>query len=902
MKINKKLSLLLIFTLLSSVLLAQKKTIDASTHKDWRRVDSKEMSTDGRFISYKYVYMYDNELSKEAKNTVYLYDVNKKKTKTLSNVSDFKYWAGGKWASFNKLGAKDSEERVMTLMRLSDGKEIEWHRKETLILSDISSTASYTKREGDYNNLVVFNVLGADSIKLNGLVKYDLYDNEKSVIYMVHEGEEAVIRYGELSDNMNSHKEIYRNDKAKLKYFWFSYLGMTVEFGVPLDAKDKYGKSDKYSYNIKTGKLSKLIQAREISIDDNSKTVDYGSLDLLENNKFTVFNVGDKNVTKREKRDTSKRDKSFELELWSWDDDTVPSMQSDYYREPRQEPIKYVLNNTTGKTYPITSHDYTSVRFSRNKTMEHAILINEIPYSANSDWRNEARADFYVLNLNDGERYLLAKNLTSRPEWSPNGDYIIYWDSHIKAWISVEPETMSKVNLSENIPYAVHNEYHDKPNPVSPYGIAAWSKDGSKLFIEDAYDIWLVDVSGKTEPSCFTHNFGRETGRTLRFLNHNYSDIVVDVTEPQMLQSLSDDMGSGIFTLSPKGKFTKNIEGAYSIRLDALAKDGSRYLFTRQTYREDRDIWVADRGFKNPRKVSDVSPQLEDYNIGNVEIVEWENYKGTISRGLLYTPEDYVKGKSYPTIVNFYETHTGGLHGFHLPGPSSAMINVIDYVSNGYIVFMPDVYFEIGEPAQSSYDIVVSGTKELIGRGIIDKKRVGLQGHSWSGYQTACLITMTDIFTCVNTGAPITNMTSGYVGLREESGSPRMFMYEDWQCRMGMTMWDDLDAFVRNSPIMHADKITTPTLIFHCDKDGAVSYTEGRSLFLAMRRLQKPCWLINYKGEGHFVSSDAASADWTLRMKQFFDYYLNYTAMPRWMSEGINIEERGYDQKLDFVK
>ena len=186
---------------------------------------------------------------------------------------------------------------------------------------------------------------------------------------------------------------------------------------------------------------------------------------------------------------------------------------------------------------------------------------------------------------------------------------------------------------------------------------------------------------------------------------------------------------------------------------------------------------------------------------------------------------------------------------------------------------------------------MVSGIRSLIDRGIVDSSRIGLQGHSWSGFLAAYLVTRTDIFKCVNIGAATVNLTSVYTAIREGSGQPNMFMFEDWQCRMGATLWDDLDSYIANSPLLFADRIHTPALIFHCDQDEAVSFYDGRNLFLALRRLQRPVWMLNYMGQGHFLTSRPAQVDWTIRLQQFFDHYLKSAPMPRWMKEGININE-----------
>ena len=172
----------------------------------------------------------------------------------------------------------------------------------------------------------------------------------------------------------------------------------------------------------------------------------------------------------------------------------------------------------------------------------------------------------------------------------------------------------------------------------------------------------------------------------------------------------------------------------------------------------------------------------------------------------------------------------------------------------------------------------------------------------WSGYQTSYLVTKTDLFTCANIAAPITDMVTGYLGIRNGSGLPRYFMYEETQSRMGKTLWEAKDKYLASSAILEADKIHTPLLILHNDEDEAVAYEQGRALYLAMRRLQRPAWLLNYKGEGHFVLGRGAQKDWTIRMMQFFDYYLKGTKEPRWMKEGIHLRERGIDQKYDLLK
>ena len=533
----------------------------------------------------------------------------------------------------------------------------------------------------------------------------------------------------------------------------------------------------------------------------------------------------------------------------------------------------------------------------------YVIIGDETPYRKLTDWRDGDAADYYLVSLETGDRKLVFPDLCERPVWSPNGKYVLFYHGKKKAWYKLEPVSGELTDISAAIGFPVYNEEHDLPKPANSYGIAGWMAEGNEVVLYDKYDMWVIDLTGRKKAYSLTNGWGRENKTVLRILKSDYDSKKIDTKQNILLETVNtESLDQGVYELSPSRKLRKLIEGPYALNFNALSSDRKYCMFIRQSYSEFRDIWWSKIDFANPVKITEANPQQKDYHWGSVELVDWVNYEGEKNRGLLYLPDDYDPSKRYPVIVNFYETHTGELHVSPIPTLSSAMINVVTYVSNGYVVFMPDVHFTVGAPGESCYNAVVSGTQMLIDKGIADKDRIGIQGHSWSGYQVAYLVTRTNMFRCANPGAAVSSMVSAYTGIRAGSGMPRMFMYEETQSRMGKTLWDDPKMYIKNSPIFYADKIQTPLLIFHCDGDEAVPYSEGLNLFLAMRRLHKPAWLLNYKGDRHFLYNKAAEIDWTIRLQQFFDYYLKDAPMPRWMKEGINVNERGVDQKYDFVK
>jgi dipeptidyl aminopeptidase/acylaminoacyl peptidase len=224
------------------------------------------------------------------------------------------------------------------------------------------------------------------------------------------------------------------------------------------------------------------------------------------------------------------------------------------------------------------------------------------------------------------------------------------------------------------------------------------------------------------------------------------------------------------------------------------------------------------------------------------------------------------------------------------------------YVSRGYLLFVPDIPYRIGYPGESALDAVVPGVLDLVGRGFVDRAKIGVQGHSWGGYQIAYMVTRTDLFAAAEAGAPVANMVSAYGGIRWQTGMSRAFQYERTQSRIGGSLWDTPLRYIENSPIFTADKIRTPLLMMHNDEDGAVPWYQGIELFVGLRRLGRPVWMLNYNGEAHGLREDHNRKDWAIRMQQFFDHYLMDAPTPVWMEEGVPAILKGQTLGLELTQ
>ena len=300
--------------------------------------------------------------------------------------------------------------------------------------------------------------------------------------------------------------------------------------------------------------------------------------------------------------------------------------------------------------------------------------------------------------------------------------------------------------------------------------------------------------------------------------------------------------------------------------------------------------------------ISDAIPQQARYRWGTIEHVYWTSLDGQQLRGLLVKPDDFDPSKQYPLIVNFYERSSEGLHTHRTPQAHRSTINYSHYASQGYVIFNPDVPYRIGYPGESAFNAVTSGVTALLAQGFIDPERIGVQGHSWGGYQIAHLLTRTDIFRCAESGAPVVNMFSAYGGIRWGSGMSRQFQYEHTQSRIGGTPWEYPLRYMENSPLFYMDKVNTPVLILHNDEDTAVPWYQGIEYFTALRRLGKPAWLLNYNGEPHWPLKWYNRLDFQRRLSQFFNYYLLDEPQPRWMVDGVSPLEKGIEQGYEAVE
>ncbi len=597
------------------------------------------------------------------------------------------------------------------------------------------------------------------------------------------------------------------------------------------------------------------------------------------------------------------------LDVWNWRDPYLQPMQLVQLDDERRRSYAALVHLDGGRVVQLATPELPTVRFAAEGDATHAVGATDVPYRQLLSWDGRYN-DVHAIDLATGERRRVAEKVKgfAGAQISPTGAYLYWWDGDARHWMVAATAGGEIMTASADLPHPVWNELDDHPDLPPSYGSAGWTEGDEGFLFYDRFDIWRFDpATGAT--TNLTQGEGRVTGTRFRHVRTDFESPAIAEGEA-LLQSfhyLGKQSGFHRGRTDRAATPEPVIMADKVYRIRGRAADANRWLVTREDFREFPDLQVSDGDDVGPAltdmfRVSDANPQQSDYRWGAAEIVEWHSNDGTPLQGILFTPDNFDPSAKYPMMVYFYERMSDGVHQHRSPRPGGSSISVPFYVSRGYVVFIPDIPYEIGYPGESALDAVVPGVLGLVARGFVQEDKIGVQGHSWGGYQIAYMITKTNLFAAAEAGAPVSNMTSAYGGIRWQSGMSRMFQYERTQSRIGGTLWESTSEYLHNSPVFYADKIHTPLLMMHNDEDGAVPWYQGIEMFVAMRRLQKPVWMLNYNGQGHGLSREADRKDWSVRMQQFFDHYLMDAPAPVWMEEGVPALQKGKTLGLEVRK
>ena len=945
-----KRSFLLCLTLLLStaVLWAQKPALDHSVYDGWKSVNRPVIQEGSEWAVYAVS-------PQEGDGMLYLYNVKTGKTFTAERASRAMISADGTKAVYRitppfketrqaKIDKKKPDERPkgsIAVMDLKTGEAREFANVTNFKSGDslgewiafkeeeVKAAPAKPEKNGEKpekgekpengdkkpekpsvkNNLYVLNIrtMAIDTLKGVDSFKFDHAGNRLAYVTKPDKKDSVTVRGLFVYDpaTRTSTPVLTGEKKASFGNFFFEKEGGRIAFYASLDtAKDAAKQQDLYLYNggeptlLLTHKASVLARGWELGQSADIRFYD-GYLTL-----------GTRPVPPE--KDTTLVDfEQAKLDIWVWNEDYIQTIQNN--RLSHEKGRTYLAKiGYDGKSFvQLADEIMQSVEIPEGYKGDYVMVADDKPYRIQRQWDYSACSDIYQIDLRNGKRTLIEKESPlSYAQESPDGAYAASFNEKDGNWYVIDIAAGTIREVSSTIGNAFYDEEDDHPAFPGAYAGAVWSEDSKYFWIRDRYDWWQIDPTGAAAPVRKT--FGRENRLTYSVtMPYNRTDIRVPrggmiFTDRPVWFTTFDEVTkeNGIARLDitrRKAKVENLAKGPYMYQ--ALAVSTGRkpvMLYLRGNFEEGNDLWMTRNDFKKQEKLTNTGEQQKAYNWGTVELVKWTAWDGTPAEGLLFKPEDFNPANKYPVICYFYERYSETLYSPRIPSPSASTVNIPFFVSNGYIVFVPDLRYKDGHPGKSCMNFLMPGVDMLCEYPWVDGDHIGIQGQSWGGYQTAYLITQTGRFAAAGAGAPVSNMTSAYGGIRWESGVARTAQYEKGQSRIGKDLWEGFDLYVENSPLFFVPNVTTPVLIMHNDQDGAVPWWQGIEFFNALRRCGKQAWMLQYNDEAHNLKERRNRKDLSVRLQQFFDHFLKGAPMPVWMSRGVPATHKGIDYGFGF--
>ena len=574
------------------------------------------------------------------------------------------------------------------------------------------------------------------------------------------------------------------------------------------------------------------------------------------------------------------------VDLWHWKDDYVQPIQRVRAVSDRDRSYRGVWHIEEKKFVQLGDSTMENVNPSPNGL--YAVGSDDRNYRVTATY-DPGFSDYYLINTLDGSRKLLQNRARFGMSWSPNSKYLVFFDG--KDWNSVSVPEGKVTNLTAKTGGKFADEDYDSPSVAPPYGVMSWTKDDKDVLIYDRYDIWQISPDGSSA-KMLTGGAGRKTKTEMRYVRLDSDERFVSPEQNLLLRAENDDThDSGYYRIKLGGAPEKLLMEAKNFGQLSKAKDADMLMLQASRFDMFPDVWTTSLDFKSLKKLSDGDAQRAPFNWGKSELVNYKSKDGVPLKGILIKPDNFDPNKKYPMIVYLYEKLSDTVNNFQNPGPGTS-VNFSYYTSNDYLIFMPDIVYKTGYPGQSALNCVLPGVDAVTKQGFVNEKAIGIQGHSWGGYQIAYMVTQTDRFAAAAPGALVADMFSAYNGIRWGTGLPRQFQYERTQSRIGQNIWDAPQKYMENSPLFYVPNIKTPILMLHNDNDDAVPWYQGIEYYLALRRLNKEVYFFNYNGEYHGLRRRANQKDYSRRMKEFFDNKLKGAPVPDWMQNGIRYLDR----------
>ena len=920
-----------LFLLIAGIVFGQKKTIDHTVYNSWKKNEQQKVSANGRYVSYEinphrgdgWLYLYDTQKEtldsfprgKEARfspnENVFVFkilpgfdtlrncELNKVDKKKWPKDSLGIYWMANdslikipllksfqvsedhNWLSYTV----DTNESISKSVDTSKEKKNKKKKKKSaekptyssegkrLHLLNISTKQSHVfynvndvkiSKNGRYAAIVQHRKEKVDS---NYLSLFDLSKEKEATIVTVSA---PSIKQVAFSPNEQQLAIVSSSDTAKTKNYALQLFSI-----------------DKQSINV----ISDSVKYSRLA---EKQTSEHFTPQFTEDNRLLYFGIMDR--TKPEPKDSLLESEKVKLDIWHYDDKRLqPQQLVELKRDQKRHDLyAYLIERDTIVQLSNDTLEVNPQRFLKGNFLHgvsNETTINE------AQWETPIKENHYRISVTNGSIELIKSDVLYSGELSPKGRYFSFYDPKVKQHFLRDNETKVETCMTCTVKNMEWDEdINGMPMLAPPAGWIGYDEQEANAYFQSRYGLWSYEMQTQ-KLTRLSDGLSEQSRMRYSMRKWQYDSVYVDWGNIIVEGFNEKTKDLHLFNIELNGNqpvLTELLKTPHKLAGRIRSKDKSTIVYRLMSVSEYPDVRVTKTNFASSKQISVTNPQQKEYNWATVELISWKSYANEQIEGLVYKPENFDPNQKYPLIIYYYELNSDELHAHSAPRPTASIIHPTEYASAGYIVLIPDIRYTPGHPGKSAYNCIMSATDYMLKKyPSVDSTRMGLQGQSWGGYQTAQLITMTNRYKAAMAGAPVSNMFSAYGGIRWASGVNRQFQYERTQSRIGKTIWEAPELYVENSPLFHLPKVQTPLLIMANDKDGAVPWYQGIELYTGMKRLDKKVWMLNYNGEEHNLQENANRMDLSIRMRQFFDHYLLNKPAPSWMTEGIPALQKG---------
>ncbi|WP_432221894.1 alpha/beta hydrolase family protein [Flavobacterium sp. TMP13] len=864
----KNLFVLLVILFSCSVLgqVVLKKHLTEADYQLWSTIEMKEVSAKGGWVSYHLAY--------ESKNDT-LFVRNKTATKTYSFPKGYE----GRFAndSWFKCMLPD---KVFTIVNLKNGStRVIKNVKQSAFSSDGLTLITLS----DLNQLSIGPINGSVVNKIEDVAEFSLNPSGTALVYTIDK-EISSLNYCLFDGGKVQVQSLASDAEASFNNIIWQGEGNAFAFVKSYkDSLDVRNTKNLYLYRFKDSKLYGFDANTVSDFAKGSSILPplWTRFIISEDGKRVFFFISETAKSNAEKPI---------VQVWNGNDSWT---YSQVQKEGRLDiaPKCAVWFPDSGQFRLLTTTSQPKIMLSGDQ--QYAITYNPTVQKPQFDFHN--KIDWYVTNLNTGKQTLFLQDkscIMGDVTSSYGGKFITYRsDSH---WWVYELATGRHINVSAGIFQKIYDVSNDRAGHHA-YGIAGWTADDSCILIYDEYDLWSVNLKNlKTErltkgrEQQIVFRLAKALGQNDRLMNFD------GFIFPKI------NLEAGIY-LKADGKITRQ-SGYYrwkgvedplvfadkSITEFGFSKDCETLYYKVEDYNTAPAIMTISKRSATPTMVFNSNPQQVAYHWGNSKLISYTNSKNKQLQGALYYPADYDSSKKYPMVVYIYEKLSQHLHNYVNPSLyNGGGANISNLTAQGYFVLYPDISYEMGHVGSSATDCVVSATKAVIQMGLVHADKIALTGHSFGGYEVSYIATQTPIFATIIVGAGVTDLISSYFSIGWNNGRPEIWRYEYDMWRMGKSFYEDMDGYLRNSPIMHAQKISAPILIWTGELDLQVHYHQSIAFYNALRRLGKKEIMLIYPENRHVLTQGRGQIDFTHKYEQWLATFLKDAQPSEWIKKGI---------------